>query len=94
LTNGLLKIKHNKENRQIFADFFSYGGIERIGHRVGHGGELFHDSALVTDEVLEQIQGLFELAPLHNLANLTGIIAFQRAMPDVPAVVVFDTAFH
>ena len=72
----------------------SLNEIEGVGHRVVHGGELFHDSALVTDEVLEQIEGLSELAPLHNPANLTGIIAFQRALPDVPAVVVFDTAFH
>jgi acetate kinase len=72
----------------------SLNEIEGVGHRVVHGGELFHDSALVTDGVLEQIEGLSELAPLHNPANLTGIIAFRRALPDVPAVVVFDTAFH
>ncbi|MCE4051174.1 MULTISPECIES: acetate kinase [Bacillaceae] len=68
--------------------------IEGIGHRVVHGGEEFADSALITDEVMEKIDKLSELAPLHNPANLTGIRAFQNVLPDVPAVAVFDTAFH
>ncbi|MCM3587881.1 acetate kinase [Mesobacillus maritimus] len=68
--------------------------IEGVGHRVVHGGEEFSDSAVVTEEVIEKIERLAELAPLHNPANLTGIRAFQRALPNVPAVVVFDTAFH
>lgn len=68
--------------------------IEGVGHRVVHGGELFSDSAVITDEVLKNIEGLSELAPLHNPANVTGIKAFQHALPNVPAVAVFDTAFH
>lgn len=68
--------------------------IDGIGHRVVHGGEEFADSALITDEVIEKINELSELAPLHNPANLTGIRAFQQVLPDVPAVAVFDTAFH
>lgn len=68
--------------------------INGVGHRVVHGGELFADSAAITDEVLEQIEALSELAPLHNPANVTGIKAFQHVLPDVPAVAVFDTAFH
>lgn len=68
--------------------------IDGVGHRVVHGGELFNDSALITDQVLEQIEALSELAPLHNPANVTGIKAFQHALPNVPAVAVFDTAFH
>ena len=68
--------------------------IEGIGHRVVHGGETFNDSALITDEVLAKIDELSELAPLHNPANLTGIKAFQQVLPNVPAVAVFDTAFH
>lgn len=68
--------------------------IEGIGHRVVHGGERFSDSALVTEEVLQEIEEVSELAPLHNPANLTGIRAFQEILPNVPAVVVFDTAFH
>ncbi|MFS0864543.1 acetate kinase [Fredinandcohnia sp. 179-A 10B2 NHS] len=68
--------------------------IEGIGHRVVHGGESFADSALITDEVLKEIEALSELAPLHNPANATGIKAFQEVLPNVPAVAVFDTAFH
>ncbi|MCM3572201.1 acetate kinase [Mesobacillus subterraneus] len=68
--------------------------IEGIGHRVVHGGEEFSDSVLITDEVLQKIEELSELAPLHNPANLTGIRAFQQVLPNVPAVAVFDTAFH
>lgn len=68
--------------------------IEGVGHRVVHGGETFNDSALVTEEVIEKIETLSELAPLHNPANLVGIRAFREVMPDIPEVVVFDTAFH
>lgn len=68
--------------------------IEGIGHRVVHGGETFDDSALVTDEVIQKIEDLSELAPLHNPANLVGIRAFRDVLPNVPEVVVFDTAFH
>jgi acetate kinase len=68
--------------------------IEGIGHRVVHGGEAFNDSALITDEVLAKIEELSELAPLHNPANATGIKAFKQVLPNVPAVAVFDTAFH
>ncbi|MCM3666048.1 acetate kinase [Mesobacillus subterraneus] len=68
--------------------------IEGIGHRVVHGGEEFNDSVLITEEVLNKIEELSELAPLHNPANLTGIRAFQQVLPNVPAIAVFDTAFH
>jgi len=68
--------------------------INGIGHRVVHGGEEFNDSVLITDEVLTKIEELSELAPLHNPANITGIRAFQQVLPNVPAVAVFDTAFH
>lgn len=68
--------------------------IEGIGHRVVHGGEAFDDSALVTDDVIKKIEDLSELAPLHNPANLVGIRAFREILPNVPEVVVFDTAFH
>src|SRR5690606_15969609 len=68
--------------------------IEGIGHRVVHGGESFADSVVITDEVIAEIDRLSELAPLHNPANLTGIKAFQEVLPNVPAVAVFDTAFH
>ncbi|MDR4982741.1 acetate kinase [Bacillus cereus] len=68
--------------------------ISGIGHRVVHGGEKFADSVLLTDEVLADIEELSDLAPLHNPANIVGIKAFQEVLPNVPAVVVFDTAFH
>lgn len=72
----------------------SLNEIEGIGHRVVHGGEIFSDSALITDEVLRQIEELSVLAPLHNPANVTGIKAFKKVLPYVPAIAVFDTAFH
>ncbi|SEM38235.1 acetate kinase [Mesobacillus persicus] len=72
----------------------SLNEIEGVGHRVVHGGEEFNDSVVITEDVLKKIEGLSELAPLHNPANLTGIRAFQQALPNVPAVAVFDTAFH
>lgn len=72
----------------------SFDEIDGVGHRVVHGGEKFSDSALITDEVLREIEELADLAPLHNPANVTGIKAFKEVLPDVPAVAVFDTAFH
>ena len=68
--------------------------IEAVGHRVVHGGENFADSVLIDDEVKEAIRDAFDLAPLHNPANLKGIEAAEAALPDVPHVAVFDTAFH
>jgi acetate kinase len=67
--------------------------INAVGHRMVHGGEIFKSSALVTPEVLEQLTSLVPLAPLHNPANITGIKAVQEVLPEVPNVVVFDTAF-
>ncbi|MDX5475058.1 MAG: acetate kinase [Bacillaceae bacterium] len=72
----------------------SFDEITGIGHRVVHGGEKFNDSVLITDEVLKDLEGLAELAPLHNPANIVGIKAFKEILPNVPAVAVFDTAFH
>lgn len=72
----------------------SFEEITGVGHRVVAGGELFDDSVVVDDKVLEQIYDLAELAPLHNRANATGIEAFKEILPDVPSVAVFDTSFH
>ncbi|QFT90184.1 Acetate kinase [Bacillus sp. THAF10] len=72
----------------------SFDEITGIGHRVVHGGEKFNDSVVITDEVLAQLEELSELAPLHNPANIVGIQAFKEILPNVPAVAVFDTAFH
>lgn len=68
--------------------------IGAIGHRVVHGGEKFASSTIITDEVVEAIKECNDLAPLHNPANLIGISACKKIMPDVPMVAVFDTAFH
>ncbi|ASS95888.1 acetate kinase [Peribacillus simplex] len=72
----------------------SFEEIEGVGHRVVHGGEIFSDSVLITEDVIEEIEKLSELAPLHNPANITGIKAFGKILDDAPAVAVFDTAFH
>jgi acetate kinase len=68
--------------------------IGAVGHRVVHGGEEFSDSVLITDEVKATLRKLFDIAPLHNPPNLTGILAAEAALPGVPQVAVFDTAFH
>ena len=68
--------------------------IDGVGHRVVHGGEKFSDSIVITDEVIKAIEDVSDLAPLHNPANLTGIRAFQKALPHIAGVAVFDTAFH
>ncbi|GAA3760707.1 acetate kinase [Microbacterium kribbense] len=65
-----------------------------VGHRVVHGGARFFEPTLITPLVQESIEELEVLAPLHNPANLAGIVAAERAFPDVPHVAVFDTAFH
>ena len=72
----------------------SYDEITGVGHRVVAGGEYFKESALVTDDVLEKIEELSLLAPLHNPANAEGIRAFKQLLPDITSVVVFDTSFH
>lgn len=68
--------------------------IKAVGHRVVHGGEKFASSVIISEEVIEAIESCNELAPLHNPANLIGIRACQAALPNVPMVAVFDTAFH
>lgn len=68
--------------------------IDAVGHRVVHGGESFKHSVIVTQEVKLEIRRLFDLAPLHNPPAMMGIIAVETNLPDIPQVVVFDTAFH
>ena len=68
--------------------------INGVGHRIVQGGEYFKDSTLVDEEVVQKISDLADLAPLHNPAHIIGIRAFQKALPEVPEVVVFDTVFH
>lgn len=68
--------------------------INAVGHRVVHGGEKFADSVRITDEVVEQMEAVSDLAPLHNPPNIAGIKVCQELMPGKPQVGVFDTAFH
>ncbi len=72
----------------------SFADIEAVGHRIVQGADYFEGSALVTEDVLNKIEICAEFAPLHNHAHLLGIRACQKVLPDVPQVVVFDTAFH
>ena len=68
--------------------------ITAVGHRVVHGGEKFNKSAIIDDAVKAALEECIPLAPLHNPANIIGIEACEKAMPGVPQVGVFDTAFH
>ena len=73
----------------------SLADIHAVGHRVVHGGEKFTESALITDEVLRGIEDCIELAPLHNPANIKGILAAREIFGQgITQVAVFDTAFH
>ena len=79
----------NKDNGVV-----SLEEIGAVGHRIVHGGEKFTKSVVIDEEVIKAIEEVSDLAPLHNPANLIGIRACQKAMPGVPMVAVFDTAFH
>jgi len=68
--------------------------VDAIGHRVVHGGEEFKKSILIEERVIKTIQELIPLAPLHNPANLEGILVAINKAPSVPQIAVFDTAFH
>ena len=68
--------------------------IQAVGHRVVHGGSDFSDTVVITDEVKDKIKQLFELAPLHNPANLEGITVAETIFSSAKQVAVFDTAFH
>ncbi|MDE6079999.1 MAG: acetate kinase [Duncaniella sp.] len=72
----------------------SFDEIDAVGHRVVHGAEKFSKSVLITEPVKEMIRQCYDIAPLHNPANMTGIEAIDALMPNVPQVAVFDTAFH
>jgi acetate kinase len=86
----VLRILTNDETKVID----SIKEIQAIGHRIVHGGEFFKESTLVNKDVIEKIEQLIPLAPLHNPANILGIKICQELMPNVPNVAVFDTAFH
>jgi acetate kinase len=100
IDHGLIEeLRDHHEGFEIMRLQFQQHGINitqinAIGHRVVHGGERFHKPALVDDELLSEITAIIPLAPLHNPANIEGIIAARAIAPDVPNFAIFDTAFH
>jgi len=68
--------------------------VKAVGHRVVQGGEGYSESVLITKEVIKDIEDNIELAPLHNPANLKGIMSVENLLPGVPQIAVFDTSFH
>ena len=68
--------------------------IKGVGHRVVHGAEKYKDSVIITDQVIQDIKDMTKFASLHHPGNLAGIEAMKKALPDVPMVAVYDTAFH
>jgi len=68
--------------------------IVAVGHRVVQGGEKYKESVLITKEVIQDVEACVDLAPLHNPANLKGIISIDTLLPGIPQVAVFDTSFH
>ncbi len=72
----------------------SFEDVEAVGHRIVQGADFFSGSVLVNEDVIKKIEICCDFAPLHNPAHLLGIRAISKVLPDVPQVVVFDTAFH
>jgi acetate kinase len=92
-------VDHSDAVDAVIQAFATYGpalddGIMAVGHRAVHGGDRFTAPVLVDDDVLAAIDDLASLAPLHNPAVATGIRAARKALPGLPHVAVFDTAFH
>ena len=91
---------HGQATRRVLAwlessGLLKHGGTLAVGHRVVHGGSRFTEATLIEDQVLEAIEAVSELAPLHNEPALRAIYAAKEALgPEVPMVAVFDTAFH
>lgn len=101
MVDGVIEeIKNYREGILEIEDRLRSIGIDRlssldvVGHRVVHGGEIFKESLLIDDEVIETIRSLIPLAPLHNPANLEGILMVAKEAPNLKQVAVFDTAFH
>lgn len=89
--DGLENIISMLSEHDILQDFAS---LDAVGHRVVHGGEEFKSATLINDRVIKTIEELISLAPLHNPANLEGILVARKKAPFVPQIAVFDTAFH
>jgi acetate kinase len=88
-------VRHIASDRSGVAEIKSTADVHAVGHRVVHGGEMFKESTLIDDRVLQGIEDCIDLAPLHNPNNVKGILAARELFgKDVPQVAVFDTAFH
>ena len=94
ITDHTQAVKILLDDLMRFNIIASFDEITGVGHRVVAGGEYFKDSALVDEEVIQKVEELSLLAPLHNPANAAGIRAFEELLPDITSVVVFDTSFH
>jgi acetate kinase len=82
------------DDDQLDAVLGELPGVDAVGHRVVHGGERFRDPVRIDDEVVGALRGLVDLAPLHQPKSLAALDAVSRALPAVPGVACFDTAFH
>ena len=96
-----LEIENHDVAVQILLDKFvslkivdDFSDIEAIGHRILHGKDVFKESVKITNDVIEKLEELVDLGPLHMKANLAGIHAFSEVLPNVLQVAVFDTAYH
>ena len=91
---------HTEAVKVLIEELIKYGAVESmdeiaaVGHRVVHGGEKYADSVIIDDQVIADIESLTKFAKLHHPGNLAGIKAMKEALPNVPMVAVFDTAFH
>ena len=85
---ALEKVVENLKEKGLLND------LQRIIHRAVHGGETFKETAIVTDELIKEMEKLIPLAPLHNPANIEGMKLMKELLPDVKEYAVFDTAFH
>ena len=94
ITDHTQAVKILLDDLMRFNIIASFDEITGVGHRFVAGGEYFKDSALVDEEVIQKVEELSLLAPLHNPANAAGIRAFKELLPDITSVVVFDTSFH
>ncbi|MBR4482680.1 MAG: acetate kinase [Paludibacteraceae bacterium] len=93
-TESIAFIFETLTSKEEWGAIASMDEVNAVGHRVVHGGEKFNKSVLITDEVIKEIEHCSDMAPLHNPANIEGILTIAKLLPNVPQVAVFDTAFH
>ncbi|MBN1175818.1 acetate kinase [Candidatus Woesearchaeota archaeon] len=93
-TEDVIFLENHKAALNYVLERIDKSQIEAVGHRVVHGGEYYSSPAIVDETLIKRVTELSELAPLHNPANIQGIIACQEVLPGVKQVAVFDTAYH